>query len=151
MCNVIIPYETIEHPFVLNTSRLGIDFEFNGTCLQVTIRYKKVNGSDHAVRRSFFFPDVAMPFPELFWVLQLQLFTQSVNKRFGYEVMMQAFPFYIWKREDFFFIRIFLAILTTVGISFVTIIACRDTILAKIFLDFCSTASFSGQPRKFPV
>ena len=52
-CNVIIPNDHIENPFVLNTSRLGIDFEFSGTVLRVTVRYKKVFGTDAAVRGLF--------------------------------------------------------------------------------------------------
>ncbi len=43
----------VEHPFVLNTSRLGIDFEFTGTVLQVTVRYKKVFGTNAAVSTLF--------------------------------------------------------------------------------------------------
>jgi len=52
-CNVIIPNNSIEYPFILNTSRLGVDFEYNGTCLRVTVRYRKVNGNDNAVKRLF--------------------------------------------------------------------------------------------------
>jgi len=50
---VIIANDTVEHPFVLNTSRLGIDFEFTGTVLQVTVRYKKVFGTNAAVSTLF--------------------------------------------------------------------------------------------------
>lgn len=52
-CNVILPYPCIETPFVLNTSRLGIDFEHNGAALRVTVRYCKVDGS-HIVVQSLF-------------------------------------------------------------------------------------------------
>jgi len=50
---VIIPSPSIEHPFVLNTSRLGIDFEHNGSALKITVRYCKVEGSHDAVRGLF--------------------------------------------------------------------------------------------------
>jgi len=43
----------VEHPFVLNTSRLGIDFEFTGTVLRVTVWYKKVFGTNAAVSTLF--------------------------------------------------------------------------------------------------
>ncbi len=52
-CNVIIPYPSVEIPFVLNTSRLGIDFEHNGSVLKITIRYCKVDGSHEVVRSLF--------------------------------------------------------------------------------------------------
>jgi hypothetical protein len=52
-CNVIIPYPSVEVPFVLNTSRLGIDFEHNGYLLKITVRYCKVDGSHEVVRRLF--------------------------------------------------------------------------------------------------
>ena len=50
---MIIPSPSIEHPFVLNTSRLGIDFEHNGSALKITVRYCKVEGSHDAVRGLF--------------------------------------------------------------------------------------------------
>jgi hypothetical protein len=52
-CNVIVPYPSVEVPFVLNTSRLGIDFEHNGSALKVTVRYCKVTGTHPIVRRLF--------------------------------------------------------------------------------------------------
>jgi hypothetical protein len=38
---------------VLNTSRLGIDFEHNGAVLRVTVRYCKVEGSHGIVQNLF--------------------------------------------------------------------------------------------------
>ena len=52
-CNAIIPSPYVEHPFVLNTSRLGIDFEHNGSVLRITVRYCKVDGSHDVVQGLF--------------------------------------------------------------------------------------------------
>jgi hypothetical protein len=52
-CNVIIPYPSIETPFVLSTSRLGIDFEHNGFVLKITFRCCKVDGSHEVVSSLF--------------------------------------------------------------------------------------------------
>lgn len=49
-CNVIEPNAVKEIPFKVNTSRLGIDFEHNGTTLRVVVRFRQVFGRDGIVR-----------------------------------------------------------------------------------------------------
>lgn len=52
-CNAIVPNSSVEQPFVLNTSRLGLDLEYNRSSLRVTVRYCKVDGRNDAIRRLF--------------------------------------------------------------------------------------------------
>jgi len=64
-CNVIIPSPSIKHPFVFNASRLGIDFERNGSVLKINVRYCKVEGSHDAVRGLFQGRIEAVPLSQL--------------------------------------------------------------------------------------
>jgi hypothetical protein len=80
-CNVIVPSESEEHPFILNTSRLGIDFEHNGAVLKITVRYCKVDGSHNIVKGLFQGRIEAVPLSQLVPVTQ-DLSAVSVNSFF---------------------------------------------------------------------
>lgn len=49
-CYVIAHSTSEEHPFILNTSRLWIDFKHIGYALKITVRYYKVDGSHKIVK-----------------------------------------------------------------------------------------------------
>jgi hypothetical protein len=62
---MIISSPSVEYPFALNTSRLGIGFEHNGAVLRFTVRHYMVDGSHHAVRGLFQGRNEAVPLSQM--------------------------------------------------------------------------------------
>jgi hypothetical protein len=79
--NLVIPYPSVETPFLLNTLQLGIDFEQNGSMLKITVRYCKVDSS-HDVVGSLFHGVIERPSLSQLVPMQQNLASVRVNSFF---------------------------------------------------------------------